>query len=230
MRRFLLHVLPAAFTASATTGCSPTQPARPTSRPLARCCISRHRHLPSEPGVGGADHAFPQAHLRVPTLRRTRCSSSRPSLALSTSVDRRSRSRHDQQPFNRHSFASGIFSNHAVAYARGRVLQNALASPPKSPPQRSMPLRPWHTSESRCSRDRNNYNHIRYCRRSNPHSPAHPLTLAVSLRGFLPWGLSNAHPSDPSGPGRLAHWGGHRTILNNSCRSTPNNYGHKADV
>ena len=43
MRRFLLHVLPAASTASATTGCSPTQCGGTISRRYASCCTSTPR-------------------------------------------------------------------------------------------------------------------------------------------------------------------------------------------
>jgi hypothetical protein len=56
IRRFLVHVLPKAFTASATTACSPAQAARPTSHGPANCSRSRwklgrrHRTRPAIQG------------------------------------------------------------------------------------------------------------------------------------------------------------------------------------
>lgn len=208
---------PQAFIAFATMGYWLMPDAKRTSIPPASSYISGRRHL-SQSRALAAPITVPTGPPSCAATAALRCSSSRPSLALSTSAGRRSRSRHDQQHFNRHPFAGEIYPNHIVANARGLALQIVPVSLPKSPLERQVPLRAKPTTHSHCSRGRDNPPHIRYCRRSNPHSPAYPLTLAVSLRGFLPWGLSNAHPSDPSGPGRLAHWGGHRTILNKSCR------------
>ena len=68
--------------------CSPTPTASTTSRPLASCCISRHRRLPQIPAIDSADPAAPGPPSCADTAA-PRCSSSRPSHALSTSVARR---------------------------------------------------------------------------------------------------------------------------------------------
>src|ERR1017187_10576885 len=117
---------PPAFIASATTACSPTPTASATSPPLASFCISRRPSLPptsAAPGLPScADTAAP------------RCSSSRPSRALSTSVARRVlRPHHDRHRVNQQNFHGGIFLNDAVANARGLVLQNGPVSARYSP-------------------------------------------------------------------------------------------------
>src|ERR1039457_3198540 len=146
---------PRAFTASVIMDYSPTPSARSTSPPLTSFCISRRRNL-SQSRALAAPIMVPTGPPSCADTAALRCSSSRPSLALSTSADRQSRSRHDQQRFNRRDFAGNTYPNLVVANARGLVLQIVRVLPPTSPLERPVPLRAWPTTDSHCSRDRDN--------------------------------------------------------------------------
>src|ERR1019366_6213641 len=131
---------PRAFTASVIMDYSPTPSARSTSPPLASFCISRRRNL-SQSRALAAPIMVPTGPPSCADTAALRCSSSRPSLALSTSADRQSRSRHDQQRFNRRDFAGDIYPNHAVANTR-RLVRKTPPGPTPRPPLPPRPCRP----------------------------------------------------------------------------------------
>ena len=132
MRRFLLHVLPVRL--------SPHPPLWLTRQ---RQSQNQNRHCsPASASASAATCRRAQRWPRRPvpsgppscagTVARP-CSSSTPSLAHRTSADRQSRSRHDQQRFNRRDFPGDIYSSHAVANFRRLVLQNPLWATPQRP-------------------------------------------------------------------------------------------------
>src|SRR5271157_968403 len=177
---------PRAFTASATTACSPTPIAGSTSPPLARCCISRHPRLPPSPATAAPILTAPDPPSCADTAAR-QCSSSRPSRVLSRSADRRQRrAHHDRRRVDQRNFTGGILLIYAVANARGLVPQNGPVSarrsvlePPISPPT-------WHAIDTHRSRRRDNPHHIGLCRPSNPHSAAPLLILSRTSPRFPP--------------------------------------------
>ncbi len=125
MRRFLLHVLPSGFHRIRHYGLL-ANANRKTNIATARELL----HQPAPPAcrrarrVGSADHGshrptFVCRHCGAPmliieTFARAQHIRGPPVIALTMTNSR----------FNRHSFASGIFIEHPVANARGRVLQN----------------------------------------------------------------------------------------------------------
>src|SRR5271165_5586756 len=188
---------PLAFTASATTACSPTPIAGSTSRPLASCCISRHPSRPLNPATAAPILTAPDPPSCAGTAAR-RCSSSRPSRVLSRSADRRHRrAHHDRHRLNQRNFTDGIFLIYAVANARGLVPQNvrllALHSslePPISP-------RSWLAIDTHRSRRRDNPRHMGFCRPSNPHSAAPLLILTRTSPRFPPSRIIQPLPIKP---------------------------------
>ena len=146
-----------------------------------------------------------------------RCSSSRPSRALSTSVGRRGlRSNHDRHRINQQNLYGSILQNHAAANARGLVLQNAPFSARASLLERTLPTRPWLATNTQRSRSTDDPRLTGFCPRSNPHSAAPLLISSARPRGFLPGGLSNTCPQASPGLDSSARSGRCRTTLNPS--------------
>ena len=189
MRRFLLHVLPSGFhrirhyglLANAHRKAQHPHRARATASAAARACrrtratAAPNRLCPGPPSCAG-------------TAAR-RCSSSRPSLALSTSADRRARrAHHDRHRVNQRNFTGGIFLNDADANTRGRVLQNvrivATTLHISHPRYHRVPRHAIDTHRS--SRRDNRSLHIGLCQPSNPHSASPPLILSSTSPRFPP--------------------------------------------
>ena len=128
-----------------------------------------------------------------------RCSSSRPSRALSTSAALRvHRFHHDRHRINQQNFPGGICINYAVANPLVLVLQNDRVLPPQSPLDRLVPLRAWHATDTHRSRSRDNLRPTGFCQRSNPHRSASLLIGISTSPRFPPSGLAQRLPSDLS--------------------------------
>jgi len=141
MRRFLLHVLPSGFHRIRHYGLL-ANANRQHDIAAARDLLHQPAPTPpAAPGDGAPITAVPGPPSCADIAAR-RCSSSRPSRALSTSVAHRvHRAHHDRHRVNQQHFHGGIFLNDAVANARGLVLQNVPLSARQSPLERTVLLR-----------------------------------------------------------------------------------------
>ena len=125
MRRFLLHVLPAGFHRIRHYGLLANANRKQEHRaPHARCCSRQRQRLPLDPATP-RQSAQPLGPPSCAGTAARRCSSSRPSPALSTSVDHQVHrpTMIDIASINRTSPAA-FSSIDAAANARGLVLQN----------------------------------------------------------------------------------------------------------
>jgi len=192
--------------------CSPTPTASATSPPLENCCISRRPRLPQTPALTAPITVAPSPPSCADTAAR-RCSSSRPSRALSTSAARRVlRPHHDRHRVNQQNFPGGISLNEAVANARGSVQQNAPLLPPPSPLEHPVPLRAWLAIDTHRSRNPDNLRLAGLCRRSNPHRSAILLIGISTSPRFPPWRLVQHLPPSLTGLGQLS---AHRQVSDN---------------
>lgn len=142
-----------------------------------------------------------------------RCSSSRPSRALSTSAARQIlRPHHDRHRVNQQNLYGGILQNHATANARGLVLQNVPLPTRLSSLERSVRLRAWLATDTYRSRSPDNLRLTGFYQRSNPHRSA-PLLIGISTSPrFPPWRLVQHLPPSLTGLGQLS---AHRQVSDN---------------
>ena len=142
-----------------------------------------------------------------------RCSSSRPSRALSISAARRvHRLHHDRHRVNQHNFTDGVLLNDTIANSRGLVLQNDPVSAQASLLERTLPTRAWLATDTHRSRRRDNPRHIGFCQPSNPHSAATLLILISTSPRFPPWRLVQHLPPGLTGLEQLS---AHRQLSDN---------------
>jgi hypothetical protein len=192
-------------------GCSLTPTVSATSPPLAIFCISPRQRLPLPPAMPITAASGPPSCADTVAPR---CSSSRPSHALSTSEAHRAyRVHHDCQSFGAHFI---VASHSADASARCLTPKNRFALRSSTTIRHLLPLSHSSSQAHRARACRPAHRLTWQRNRSIRHSTPPPLISSAHRRGFLPRGLPNPCPSASMRLDSCAHAGRRRTILNDS--------------
>jgi hypothetical protein len=198
--------------------CSPTPIAKAISRRRVKCFISQRTRVPlttlrlspATPPSGPRS----SAGTAVP-----RCSSSRPSHALSTFEDLRGHpAQHECSRLASQNIPVGSSSNSAHAGSYCPAPANDLLQHPSAAPFRPCRSVTKHrdATNNRCLAAPVVSNTLASVQIPIAHPHRSPST--ARSRGFLPWGLSDACPHTSPGVASFARTGRHPTTLNKTRR------------